>query len=330
MSISNNCVKSFSQKSDYDKHVQCETINDKTTIIKNMTNNNSFPLIKTKDNCKGKSFKITINNYSTENLHEFSLMIKNLNPLKWVYSQEGETGTYHIQAYLRFNKQTRRSSITRLINKELFCELTKKSKGCTVEEMDEEQWLYCVGLVDTKENKYNDTSKHNYDYFPEEPIKILETENLRPFQKSLEDLLLGEVNKGKIIWVYDEEGGHGKTEMVRRWFVKYRVPFAYDNKTTDIVNLVFKNKKYFLSGAKCAMVYNFGRSTKNDKIPYNSMEMINDGCISNTKFKCFTMNKPHVFVFAYCLPKMSKLTSSKWLIKTIKNMQLIDYQENSD
>ena len=42
------------------------------------------------------------------------------------------------------------------------------------------------------------------------------------------------------------------------------------------------------------------------------------------------MNKPQVFVFANCLPKMSKLTSSKWLIKTIKNMELIDYQEDDN
>lgn len=289
---------------------------------------NSPPAMKKEDNCKGKSYKITINNYTTENLYEFSLMIKKLNPFKWVYSQEvGEQGTPHIQGYLRFLKETRRSSITRLINKGFFCELSKFHKDSSPEEMDAEQWLYCVGLVEEKNMTYNKSSKHNYECYPNEPIEILEDEQLRPFQKSLEDILLGDVNKNKIIWVYDEEGQIGKTEMVRRWFVKYQVPFAYGGKTTDIVNLVFNNKKYFLSGKNRAMVYNFGRSTKNDKIAYNSMETISDGAISNTKFEagCFVMNKPHVFVFANCLPKFSEMTSNRWLIKTIKDLHLVDY-----
>ena len=321
----NNCAKSFSQKLLYDKHVKCETINDKTNIIKNI------PLLKKEDNCKGKSFKITINNYTTENLYEFSLMVKKLNPYKWVYSQEvGKQGTPHIQGYLRFLKETRRSSITRMINKGFYCELSKFNKGSSHEEMDAEQWIYCVGLVEEKQMVYNQYSKHNYECYPEEPIEILEDDQLRPFQQSLEDILLGDVNKNKAIWVYDEQGHIGKTEMVRRWYIKYRVPFAYGGKSSDIVNLIFNNKNYFLTGKNRAMVYNFGRLTKNDKIPYNSMEMINDGCISNTKFKCFIINKPKIFVFANCLSKMSKLTSSKWLIKTIKNMELIDYQEDDN
>ena len=206
----------------------------------------SSPLMKEEkkiDNCKGKSFKITINNYSAENLHEYGLMIKNLNPFKWVYSLEiGEEGTPHIQGYIRFHKETRRSSIMRCINKGFYCELSKFHKGSNVDEMDEEQWLYCVGLVESKGMIYNPTSKHNYDYFPPPPIEILEDDELRPFQKDLENILLGEVNKNKIYWIYDEEGQIGKTEMVRRWFVKYGVPFAYGGKTSDIVNLVFNNK----------------------------------------------------------------------------------------
>jgi len=57
------------------------------------------------------------------------------------------------------------------------------------------------------------------------------------------------------------------------------------------------------------------------------METISDGAISNTKFEagCFVMNKPHIFVFANCLPVFKEMTSERWIIKTIKNMELIDY-----
>jgi len=278
--------------------------------------------LKKKDECKGKSFKMTINNFDDKIVSEFKVMVKKLNAEKWIFGRELGVleETPHLQCYVRFMKETRRSSIVSCFSKEFYIDLTKKGKGKTVENMDMDNYIYCA-----KDNNF----EANWNPIPV-PIEIIE--KLKPFQQSLENILLGDVNKGKIIWVYDEIGQMGKTEMVRRWFQMYNVPFAYGGKCADIVNLVFNNKKYFISGNKCAMVYNFGRDTEPDKISYKSMEAISDGAISNTKFEagCFIMNKPHIFVFANCLPVMNKLTKSRWILKTIVENELIDYIEPRD
>jgi len=293
-----------------------------SAIVGELSNNKDSSLvdnvINKKDECKGKSFKLTINNWEVVNVGEFKAMCLKLNALKWIFGREGkaEPHTPHLQCYIRFEKETRRSTIKSCFTKDFWMDLTRKSKGKTIEDMDIDNYDYCSKEGDFETN------------FNPHPIPIEIIEKLKPFQVSLETILLGEVNKNKIIWVYDSIGQIGKTEMVRRWFHKYNVPFAYGGKCSDIVNLVYNNKKYFLSSNKCAMVYNFGRDTEPEKISYKSMETISDGAISNTKFEagCFIMNKPHVFVFANCLPIMDKLTANRWIIKTVANDELIDYE----
>ena len=112
--------------------------------------------------------------------------------------------------------------------------------------------------------------------------------------------------------------------------VKHGAVFSYGGKKSDIINLVFNNKKYLIEKKNTIMFYNFPREIDNKCISYDSMEQIKDGCISNTKFEagCFCCNAPHIIVFANCLPNLSKLTIDKWVIKTIDpiNFSLMDYK----
>lgn len=283
-------------------------------------NNRGVPatIIKKIDNCKGKLFKATINNYSDDDFNLLkSYFSDNKKIEKWIIGKEiGEQGTPHLQCYFRFNCEFRRTTLKAIIIKDFYCDLVKRNKNDSVEKIDKEQWDYC-----SKENNFIS----NYSY--KQPDIISE---LRPFQKQLLNMLLGPVEPGKINWVYDPEGQLGKTEFLRYMFLKHKIPFTYGGKCSDIINLVYNNKDYMLNTEKPALIYNFGRDTEPNKISYKSMEQVSDGCISNTKFEagCFVCPwKPHVLILANCLPIMNKLTKSRWKVFTInKNLELINYK----
>jgi len=170
--------------------------------------------------------------------------------------------------------------------------------------------------------------------FPEEPpkVKTLSVENFRPFQNTLKEILTGPVNDNKIIWVYDQIGQLGKTDFVRYAFSELGIPFSYGGKNADVINLAFNNKKYLLSKDNPGFIFNLSRDV--DKISYNALEQLSDGCCSNTKFECgcFIFNKPHILVLCNCLPELHRMTKSRWILKTINSdFEMTDYAfENND
>ena len=219
------------------------------------------------------------------------------------------TNKKHLQGWGKLKKKKRFSSVQKIL------------KGIHIEKSisnEEDNERYC--------SKGGDYFKFG---FPPE-IKIITS--LRPFQQSLLNIILGPVMENKVIWIYDPIGQLGKTEFLRYCFVKYNIPFTFGGKCSDIINLVFNCKEYLLNTDKACFIYNLGRADDLDKVSYKSMEQISDGCISNNKFEtgCFVCNKPHIVVLANGLPKLSCLTSSRWLIYTITNYELIPYTMSND
>lgn len=260
----------------------------------------------------------TFNNYNNNNssnssiVPEFQELLKKNCKLAFYNKEVGESGTPHLQGYLELLKKGRPIN---MFPKGIHW---AKAKGNL-----DKNFKYCSKECD---DIHDMSFIHGYKLKPK--IKIIK--ELRPFQAEIEKLLLGPVDEGKIIWIYDIIGQLGKTQLVRYLNVKYGMPFTYGGKAADIINLVFNHKEYLLSTDKGVMIYNFGRDTDNQRISYKSMEQISDGCISNTKFEtgCFVCNCPHVLVMANCLPNVDALTKSRWIIKTINKdtLKLEDYK----
>jgi len=291
------------------------------------TNNNSVAHSEKKiDNCKGKMFKLTINNYDENvclKLKEFCYCSSYSPNLTYSIGFEvgDETKTPHIQGYLRFQNEIRRSTIKNALDREFYIELVKKNKNQTIQTVDEQNDDYC---------QKEETHEGRRWIFPIPPPAIKIISKLRPFQKSLEDILTGPVDDGKILWVYDEKGQIGKTDFLRYMHVTHGIPFAYGGKCGDVMNLVFNAKHYYLGTDKGAMIFNFGRETDMNKVSYKAFEQISDGAIYNSKFEagCFVCNKPHVLVLANDLPNVKKMTQSRWKIFTVDDdFQLVNYVE---
>ncbi len=275
-------------------------------------NNKPSPAPKKKQTSPAKCWCFTLNNWTDQEVLEFQEIIKSKCKLGFFNKEVGEEGTPHLQGYIEL-----------------------LDKGRPLNMFPQCHWAKAKGNLDSNFkycSKECDDGNMTFSYGKIGNPKIKVIQNLRPFQQSILDMLLDEVDEGKIIWIYDEIGQLGKTELLRYLYTEYHMPFSYGGKASDIINLVFNHKNYLLENDRAVMIYNFGRDTHNEKISYKSMEQISDGCISNTKFEtgCFVCNKPHVLVFANCLPKLDKLTKSRWKVFAIENLQLVPYVIDSE
>lgn len=273
---------------------------------------------KNKRDPQNVQFRWTLNNYTNEEEEEFK-KCADLWEGKWVYGYETcpTTGTPHLQGYIKWpTKCSWDQTVKRLNNKRISIRDCNKSEKANV--------LYCCKDGNWKSNYLTEQLIVKWGIQKKEvPITDLIT-NLKPFQLSIKQLLTGPVMPNKIHWVFDKQGQIGKTEMVRYMYVNHGVPFAYGGKSSDIMNLVFNNRPYFTSKNNAAMIFNFTRVTDPERISYSSLEQISDGAIVNTKFECgcFVCNKPHVMVFANCLPLFESITLSRWMVYTIINDEL--------
>lgn len=249
--------------------------------------------------------------YTEDDINLLQKIFQNLCS-KYVFQEEicPTTKHKHLQGAIWLNKKARFSSFG--LPKQIHW---KKMNN------EEASWLYC---------QKEETSTGRRWIFPIPPPPINIISELRPFQKSLETIMTGKVDEGKIMWVYDEKGQIGKTDFLRYMYVTHKIPFAYGGKCSDIMNLVFNNKQQFLKTDRGGMIFNFGREMEMNKVSYKSLEQISDGAIYNSKFEagCFVCNKPHVLVLSNSLPLMKKLTESRWKIFTVnEKLELINYVE---
>lgn len=256
-----------------------------------------------------KRWCFTFNNYTSTHISSIVPVFEHMCSLYGFSEEVGDSGTKHLQGYCEFNKKCRPMSLE--LPKEIHWEKCKGSRDDNIRYITKQGMCLhskCLPVI----------------------TRTLFPEDLRPFQKEIVNIIHGPVNEGKILWIYDEIGQLGKTELVRFCHVRYGVPFSYGGKCADIINLVFNNKDDIMCKDKPVLFYNFGRDTDPNKISYKSMEQISDGCICNTKFEagCFVCNKPHVVVFANCLPVITSLSKGRFIIKTIDpdELCLMDFQ----
>jgi hypothetical protein len=217
-----------------------------------------------------KRWCFTLNNYLEEEHSSIVLQFQSVANL-WVIGDEtGENNTPHLQGYVEFKKKVR--PLGMFETKRIHWEKCKGTREQNVE--------YCT--------KQKVLSSHG---LPEKLETIIE---FYPWQAECLSIFNTEPDHRSIHWFYSKQGCTGKTEMVRYFNIKYNIPFSYGGTCSDIMNLAFNNIK------SCkAFIFCLTRSKKNH-VSYNALEQLKDGLISNNKYEtgCFTIKRPHVFVFA--------------------------------
>lgn len=247
-----------------------------------------------------KKWVFTWNNYPENAVDLLDTLVSKCSVL--VYQTEvGESGTPHIQGCFNLLKKSRGTSLG-LPNTIWFKKCDNLDASCG----------YC-----SKDKTYDGKARFIKGYVKIVEPKILSYEQLYPWQKEIEDLLKIEPDDRKIIWIWCSAGASGKTTLTKRLAVRYQtVAFATCTKSADIATIAHESKKMYL--------LNFTRSQQ-DFCPWQALESLKDGLISDSKLKKETRqvicDSPHVVCFANFPPDEKKLSADRWDIRCLDDRE---------
>lgn len=227
-----------------------------------------------------KNWCFTWNNYPSEWMDLMDPKIRGLE-VEYVIGQEvGEQGTPHLQGYLRFKSKLRPIETLKW-NKSIHWEVAKGNK--------QENITYCI-----KEGKYKTNMKIPRPIIVEEPYG---------WQLEVSKIVDTEPDKRTVHWVWEPDGGKGKSSLVRYLCYK-KGGVVCSGKASDMKHMIVKyhekNEDY-----PDLVIFDVPRSSK-DYLSYTGIEEIKNGCFASSKYETdmVIMPHPHVIVFANFPPDL--------------------------
>lgn len=233
---------------------------------------------------RGRRFCFTLNNYTDL---ELDTLTQKFTSLFHVIGREvGENGTPHLQGYVEYKNPISFESLKK-VNNRIHWELAKGDRASNIK--------YC-----TKEGRATGT------YTP----TLIVIQNLYPWQKYIENLVLEPPDNRSIYWFWEMTGNFGKTSLIKYLLHKYpNIAFSRATKSADIVTVADELHNTY--------IFDFARSQEGFT-PWNALEQLKDGLISDSKLKKETrnvlINCPHIICFANWMPDMDKLSCDRLII----------------
>lgn len=157
------------------------------------------------------------------------------------------------------------------------------------------------------------------------------TKNLK-FRKWQTEVLkmIEKQNDQEILWIYDEEGGNGKTVLSN---------YLIDNKDALLVNCGKVADVAYAYNQEKIIIFDLPRTTIDsngkDWTPYRMMEMFKDGRIFSPKYQsCMKKFEPcKVIVMANYKPDLSSMSKRRWNILSLDHgilTKLVQPTENDE
>lgn len=234
---------------------------------------------------RSKKYCFTLNNYTND---EFECLVK-MDGVKIIGKEVGKEGTPHLQGYVEFKNQRYLSALKK-INERVHWE---PARGTRIQNI-----RYCG-----KEKNY-------INEFTEKPPRILSQEQLYPWQREIERMILDVPDERSIYWYWEEVGNVGKTAFMKYLVYTYNfVIGATACRSADILTLADESKSVYL--------FDFSRSQEGFT-PWNALEQLKNGFITDSKLKkkakTIIMDNPHVICFANWPPETQHLSGDRWKI----------------
>lgn len=249
---------------------------------------------------RSRSWCFTLNNYTEKNLSQ-CLEYFRAKKFTFIIGKEvGESGTPHLQGYLR-NK-----------NQISFSTLQKALPGAHLEAAlgdQESNYIYCSKGGDFVSNI---TVKKS--------VNVLAKPKITPrnWQTKVIDLIENEPDSRCINWFYDANGNTGKTTLCDHIISEYEdVMYFTGGKSTDICSQALLQNEDGKGLKVC--LFDFTRTCEG-RVSYASMEALKNGLINSPKYKGGSLRLdyyPIIIVFANFQPEQKSLSQDRWRITDI-------------
>lgn len=204
------------------------------------------------------------------------------------------TGQLHFQGWVSFDKKVR----------------PKQAVG-----IEAIHWDHMKGTVEDCIKYCSKEGKYHTNYTPFKLDDDLESGNYREWQRDVINLINGPIDKRKVYWYYDPEGGAGKSALVRHLEINGKAIGLTGGKGNDIAYMLCQYKP---ENIKC-VILDLPRSSEG-YLSYNIIEQIKNGKIFSPKYESrgLMFNSPHLLIFAnYAPPDMGMLSKDRWVVRNI-------------
>lgn len=247
-----------------------------------------------------KNWVFTWNNYDDGTLELLKSLIEK-DAEKYVIGREvGESGTPHIQGWIKFKVRKRPIEWCKIKNIHW-----ERQKGS-----DEEAAWYCMKDGDFISKGIEEPQELDP---VEDPMEHIEYHD---WQQEIMEIIAEKPDKRSIYWYWEPNGCTGKTTLAKHICLNNKKAIYCTGKANDVKCLIAMRRKEKIDTNVC--LFGYPRS-KEDYISYEALEEVKDGIFFSGKYEpsMVVMNNPHVIVFANFKPDVNKLSSDRWKIRRI-------------
>lgn len=244
-----------------------------------------------------KRWCFTANNYTEALIDEIVPKFQKLCQVAGFSKEVGESGTPHLQGYVEFWKKCRPSS---------HC----FPKGI--------HWIKCKGNRDSNVRYITKDGPMFFNHGlpkPPKPVKVINPDY--EWEQEILEIIKDEPDDRKVYWYWSKEGCAGKTSFCKYLTVNHGA-ITLSGKTADMKNGIIKYQEKNGTLPELILI-NIPRSKDADYMNYEGMEAIKDMYFFSGKYEGGMVcgNPPHLFIFANVPPDTSKMSSDRWVIKEI-------------
>lgn len=166
------------------------------------------------------------------------------------------------------------------------------------------KYPYCA-LIPCQQKQFKEYLDQFYaEQHHDELQKLTENIELREWQKKVEMGLLMQ-NDRKVLWIYDEQGGRGKSTLAKYIMANYDAIILHSGSTADI-SMAYGQQKY--------VIFDYTRTT--EKVNYEAIENLKNGVLFSSKYqsKMKFFQPPKILCLSNNLPDLHGLSKDRWHI----------------
>lgn len=269
-----------------------------------------------RENIRSRAWAFTFNNYDKNDIQIIIDTLTQLN-CEYIFQEEtGKEGTRHLQGGIYF-----KNAVYAKFQDEL-SEKIHWEKGRNWKNLKK----YCSKLDTRTGDVYTNISELKI-IIIRDPISENEP---YPWQKCIINYATNDIEKDReIVWIFDKNGGTGKTALIRHLCLKYygiiTIPGGRQSDIMYYVNNYYRGEEGREENQIRCIVINIPRNKGND-ISYEAIEQLKDGMVCSPKYKSnvlFLPNYPKVIVLSNNQPIYGALTQDRWKVFTIVEKDLL-------